>query len=464
MTAQEHWENVYAAKAPDAVSWYRPHLEKSLELVERAAGGNRAAAIADIGGGASTLVDDLVARGYGNLSVLDLSQRALDLARRRMFAPEGAVRWIRGDATQDQFPAHSIDVWHDRAVFHFLTREEERRNYVRAALRALRPGGHIIVSTFGPEGPLRCSGLETVRYDAGSLHGEFGAAFRMIESAQELHRTPWGSEQQFVYCFCKVGDLSETWPLWRHALEEAPAFTPQALMESVRTAREVKSGALPELCFLEFDGDLTDWLVAQDKVKPVDSWACFHTAMYEIELAGVRCGVVARTIGGPYAVLVAEQLAAAGVKRIVGLTSAGRISPELPLPCLVVASGAVRDEGTSLHYLAPGRAVECPAVSVAGLARALTATVWPLRCGEVWTTDAPYRETASQLSQWAEEGVLAVEMQAASLYAFGQARGVAVAVVCMVSNAVDHEGAQFDTGGMEAGMRVLEACASWFRG
>ncbi len=464
MTLREHWESVYETKAPDEVSWFQPHLEKSLELVERAAGGDRAAAIADIGGGASTLVDDLVARGYGNLSVLDLSQRALDLARRRIFAPEGAVRWIRGDATRDQFPAHSIDVWHDRAVFHFLTREEDRRSYVRAALRALRPGGHIIVSTFGPEGPPRCSGLETVRYDADSLHGEFGAAFQLIESTQELHRTPWGSEQQFLYCLCKVGDAKDTLPLLRHALEEAPAFTPEALMESVRTARVVKSGVLPELCFLEFDGDLTDWLVAQGKAKPVDSWACFHTAMYEIELAGVRCGVVARTIGGPYAVLIAEQLAAAGVKRIVGITSAGRISPELPLPCVVVAGSAVRDEGTSLHYLGAGRAVECPAASLAGLASALAATGWPVRCGEVWTTDAPYRETVSQLSQWAKEGVLAVEMQAASLYAFGQARGVEVAVVCMVSNAVDHEGEQFDTGGVEAGAGLLEACAIWSRG
>lgn len=252
-------------------------------------------------------------------------------------------------------------------------------------------------------------------------------------------------------------------PLLQHPLEEASVFTPENLMESVRQSRKVSAGGVPPLCFLEFDGDLTDWLVAQGMAKPYETWACFHTKMFSLELEGVECGIVPRTIGGPYAVLVAEQLAAAGSRLIVGLTSAGRVSPELPLPCLVVASSAVRDEGTSLHYLAPGRAVGCPAKVVDALAGELTATGWAVRQGEVWTTDAPYRETQTQLERWAQEGVLAVEMQAASLYAFGQARGVAVAVVAMVSNAVDHEGEQFDTGSSEDGLRVAEACARAFQ-
>ncbi len=252
-------------------------------------------------------------------------------------------------------------------------------------------------------------------------------------------------------------------PVLQHPLDEASVFTPENLMESVRQSRKVSAGRVPPLCFLEFDGDLTDWLVAQGMAKPYETWACFHTKMFSLELEGIECGIIPRTIGGPYAVLVAEQLAAAGSRLIVGLTSAGRVSPELPLPCLVVASSAVRDEGTSLHYLEPGRAVGCPVEVAATLASELAATGWAVRHGEVWTTDAPYRETQTQLERWAQEGVLAVEMQAASLYAFGQARGVAVAVVAMVSNAVDHEGEQFDTGSLEDGLRVAEACARAFQ-
>jgi uridine phosphorylase len=185
--------------------------------------------------------------------------------------------------------------------------------------------------------------------------------------------------------------------------------------------------------------------------------------MYALETEGITCGIIARTIGGPYAVLIAEQLAAAGVEWIIGLTSAGRISPELPLPCLTVATTAIRDEGTSLHYLAPGREVDCPEPIPSLLARELPATGWAVRSGTVWTTDAPYRETRTQLQRWADDGVLAVEMQAASLFAFGNAQGVAVGCVAMVSNAVDHEGEQFDTGAQEDGLRILACCARAFR-
>src|SRR6266568_3961607 len=177
-------------------------------------------------------------------------------------------------------------------------------------------------------------------------------------------------------------------------------------------------------------------------------------------LEGVTCGIIPRTIGGPYAVLIAEQLATAGAQLIVGLTSAGRVSSELPLPCLVVATSAIRDEGTSLHYLAASKEIACPANDVAAvIERELTTTGWPVRAGKVWTTDAPYRETQAQLDHWAAEGVLAVEMRAASLFAFGSARGVTVSSIAMVSNAVDHEGEQFDTGTLQEGLHILEACA-----
>jgi 2-polyprenyl-3-methyl-5-hydroxy-6-metoxy-1,4-benzoquinol methylase len=203
MDARAHWEGIYGAKPPDSFSWYCAHLETSLDLIERAAPG-RGASIIDVGGGESTLVDDLLARGYQNLTVLDISPTALEVSKARLGSGGGQVRWIGCSALEAELNPHSFDVWHDRAVFHFLTAEEDRIAYVRQTLRAVRPGGHVIVSTFGPEGPQKCSGLEVVRYDAAALHHEFGTAFRLLESHKELHRTPWGAIQQFLYCYCVV--------------------------------------------------------------------------------------------------------------------------------------------------------------------------------------------------------------------------------------------------------------------
>jgi len=248
-------------------------------------------------------------------------------------------------------------------------------------------------------------------------------------------------------------------PILRHALDQPSAFTPENLIDDVRRSRQIPAGIVPPVCILEFDGDITDWLVRDGIARPFGPWACFHTSMFAMDLEGVPCGIIARTIGGPYAVLIAEQLQAAGAKLIIGLTSAGRVSPDLPLPCLVVATSAIRDEGTSYHYLPPDREVACQSPVVPFLERELIATGWAVRSGKVWTTDAPYRETTTQLNKWAREGVLAVEMQAASLFAFGLARQASVASVAMVSNAVDHAGAQFDTGSQEDGLGVLKGIA-----
>jgi 2-polyprenyl-3-methyl-5-hydroxy-6-metoxy-1,4-benzoquinol methylase len=203
MDSQTHWEKIYTEKAPDAVSWYRPHLETSLALIERAASGC-SASIIDVGGGESTLVDDLTARGYENITVLDISQTAIDANRKRLGKASESVHWLVGDITEVILEPSAYDVWHDRAVFHFLTALEQRIAYVRQVARSVKPGGHIIVSTFGPEGPARCSGLDVVRYDAESLHNEFGARFRLVESSKELHRTPFGTTQQFLYCYCRI--------------------------------------------------------------------------------------------------------------------------------------------------------------------------------------------------------------------------------------------------------------------
>jgi 2-polyprenyl-3-methyl-5-hydroxy-6-metoxy-1,4-benzoquinol methylase len=203
MDAKSHWEKVYTTKQPEAVSWYRPHLETSLALVERAAH-SHSASIIDIGSGESTLVDDLLARGYENITVLDVSQTALDVTKKRLGLLAEQVNWIVADITQVNLESFAYDVWHDRAVFHFLTSIEQRAAYVRNVAKAVKSGGHVIVSTFGPEGPTKCSGLDVMRYDAESLHSEFGRRFRLVESLKELHRTPFGTTQQFLYCYCKV--------------------------------------------------------------------------------------------------------------------------------------------------------------------------------------------------------------------------------------------------------------------
>ena len=203
MREASHWEKVYLTKAPDAVSWYRQHLELSLDLIARVAG-RSSASIIDIGGGASTLVDDLLERGYQNLTVMDISPAALTTAKRSLGPIADKVQWLTADVTRTSLPEHEYDVWHDRAVFHFLTAQEDRDRYVSQALHAVKRGGFVIVSTFGPEGPTRCSGLDVKRYDAESLHQQFGGRFRLVESTTELHETPFGTTQQFVYCCCKV--------------------------------------------------------------------------------------------------------------------------------------------------------------------------------------------------------------------------------------------------------------------
>ena len=203
MSFKTHWDTVYANKPPNAFSWYRPHLETSLALIERAAR-NKSASIIDVGGGESTLVDDLLARGYENITVLDISQTAVDVTKKRLKEAAERVQWITGDATKVDLAPSAYDVWHDRAVFHFLTSAEARLAYVKTVVRGVKRGGHVIVSTFGPEGPTKCSGLDVMRYDVESLHNQFGPRFQLVDSSKELHHTPFGTTQQFLYCYCRV--------------------------------------------------------------------------------------------------------------------------------------------------------------------------------------------------------------------------------------------------------------------
>jgi ubiquinone/menaquinone biosynthesis C-methylase UbiE len=203
MDVKSHWENVYATKASDTVSWYRPHLDTSLALIEKIAA-PRSTSLIDVGGGASTLVDDLLGHGYQKISVLDVSATAIEVAKRRLGSTAEKVDWIVGDITQVCLPSNTFDLWHDRAVFHFLRSQKDRSAYVRQVAKAVRCSGHALVGAFGPEGPTKCSGLDAMRYDAESLHAEFGAHFKLLESLQEIHQTPFGTKQQFVYCLCRV--------------------------------------------------------------------------------------------------------------------------------------------------------------------------------------------------------------------------------------------------------------------
>jgi SAM-dependent methyltransferase len=204
---RQHWEQLYRTKLPTEVSWYAPHLGVSLRIIEEAAP-QLDSQIIDVGGGEATLVDDLIDRGYRHLSVLDVSATALDVAKARLGEGAAAVDWLCGDVTTFPFARHQYDVWHDRAVFHFLTSREDRAAYVRQVAHAAKPGGHVIVATFGPEGPTKCSGLDVMRYGPDALHGQFGPSFRLLRHLTELHQTPAGATQQFTYCYCKTSEAT----------------------------------------------------------------------------------------------------------------------------------------------------------------------------------------------------------------------------------------------------------------
>jgi 2-polyprenyl-3-methyl-5-hydroxy-6-metoxy-1,4-benzoquinol methylase len=198
MKTDQHWEQVYRSRPTTEVSWYRAHLERSSESIRRIAP-NPNAAILDVGAGASTLVDDLLSAGYTRLTALDIAASALESSRARLGRRAAEVNWVVGNVLDIELPAQHFDVWHDRAVFHFLTSASDRQAYVAQMTAALRPGGHVLIATFGPEGPLRCSGLEVVRYDAQSLSKELGKAFRLIDWTLEHHETPAGATQQFLH-------------------------------------------------------------------------------------------------------------------------------------------------------------------------------------------------------------------------------------------------------------------------
>jgi ubiquinone/menaquinone biosynthesis C-methylase UbiE len=197
MNRKDHWEQVYQTKAPDDVSWFQTQPATSLKLIE-ASGVAKDAGIIDVGGGASVLVDFLLDAGFTKLAVLDISAAALEHARRRLGKRADSVEWLEADVTTFQ-PARQFGLWHDRAVFHFLTDKADRQKYVQTMKRTLTPGGHVVIATFATDGPPKCSGLEVARYDAAAICAELGAEFHLVEQASETHTTPWQTEQKFGY-------------------------------------------------------------------------------------------------------------------------------------------------------------------------------------------------------------------------------------------------------------------------
>lgn len=202
MDKKAHWENVYSTKPHGQVSWFREHLDNSLRMIVQT-GVEKDAAIIDVGGGNSTLVGDLLDAGFIDVAVLDISGTAIEVSKARLGERNNLVNWIEADITNVELAKDHYDVWHDRAVFHFLTASEDRRRYVDLVNRAVKPGGHVIIASFGLAGPMKCSGLDVMRYSPATMHDEFGDEFELISSLDESHRTPFGTTQEFVYCYCR---------------------------------------------------------------------------------------------------------------------------------------------------------------------------------------------------------------------------------------------------------------------
>lgn len=195
---KSHWETVYTTKSENEVSWFQENPAPSLELIGLARP-TPESAIVDIGGGASRLVDSLLDRGFSHVTVLDISEAALEAARTRLGERASQVQWIVADVTK-WHPARTFDLWHDRAAFHFLTDPTDRSAYVTGMRQVVKPGGHVIIGTFATDGPEKCSGLPVNRYDEAGLAGELGEGFELTGSRRHDHSTPWNSSQRFLFC------------------------------------------------------------------------------------------------------------------------------------------------------------------------------------------------------------------------------------------------------------------------
>jgi len=202
MNKSDFWNNVYKSKDIDAVSWYADRLDKSLELIEKNCV-QKENTIIDIGSGRSSLAYDLYNLGYNNLTLLDISEEAISQTLNRLGKLPVSIKTIIGNISKITTQENLYDLWHDRAVFHFLTEESQRNKYVQNLKRSLKKNGIAIIATFGPDGPDKCSGLNTMKYDKTTLHAELGDDFQILGSKIDYHQTPFNTSQQFIYCWFK---------------------------------------------------------------------------------------------------------------------------------------------------------------------------------------------------------------------------------------------------------------------
>lgn len=237
------------------------------------------------------------------------------------------------------------------------------------------------------------------------------------------------------------------------------AFVPAALLREARRQKDIPTVDVPSVCILDPDGDLVRQLRLAGAAKPFAGWPCYHTELDTFDLADHEVGIVGRVVGASFAVLVAEELFASGCRLLVSLTSAGQITPSGPLPYFVIIDRALRDEGTSYHYAPPAEFAAADPKLVKGAAAALAETGPRTVIGSSWTTDAPFRETVEAIAAARNKGILAVEMEAAALYTFARAAGVAVLCLAHVTNTMGQAGEDFEKGeadGTRDALAVLE--------
>lgn len=251
-------------------------------------------------------------------------------------------------------------------------------------------------------------------------------------------------------------------PILDHVTGERSVFLPENLLSRAAKMQGKGWGPIPQCCVLDFDGELAPVATRRFGARPSENWPCFHTTLLVIERGGVEMGLIAGTVGAPFAVLVAEELIASGCRHIVGYSSAGTIADSLLLPSLMVPEAALRDEGTSYHYLPPSRWAHARGRLPAILARHATLCGLPVRRGISWTTDAPYRETESEIGRHRAEGVLTVEMEAAALMALAEVRGAEIASLLHVTNSFATQENDFEKGEGNINEGIIECCLASF--
>ncbi len=237
-------------------------------------------------------------------------------------------------------------------------------------------------------------------------------------------------------------------------------FVPENLLREARRQKGLATGAVPEICVLDPDGDIVRRLVADGRARPDPVWACYHTDMHRFEHAGETFGIVGRAVGAAYAVLVAEQMFASGCRLLISVTSAGEISLVREPPYFVLIERALRDEGTSYHYMAPSTFSDIDRDLAAALDGAFEGVGQAVERGATWTTDAPFRETEEAIAACRAHGVVAVEMEAAALYAFARARGRAVLCFAHVTNRMALNEGDFEKGEAGGALDALDVVAA----